>query len=203
MWRRPSDTAWGLSAGFSGLKRCRPGENLRLLAASESSYIARQLGSPFFILFVAVAGSNASESKSLANPFQHVFVVLVLFIAQSFEQLGIAPDATTIFRRAGSSPFEAKRVFRLGIKRRAAFEQHLVLPAIAEVVHVAEGKAFSVFGQKVAEQRPGRINVLESFAQQFGIAAVLALDVEQMKMAVGPAHCRLDVFVELVERAIC
>src|SRR5262245_32082298 len=34
------------------------------------------------------------------------------------------------------------------------------------------------------------------------IAVTLAVDLEIMKVRVGPAHCRLDVFVQFVERAV-
>ena len=37
---------------------------------------------------------------------------------------------------------------------------------------------------------------------QFGVAVKLLADLEMVQMAVRPAHCRLDVFVEFVEGAV-
>ena len=46
------------------------------------------------------------------------------------------------------------------------------------------------------------VRSLEAVVEEFGITVPQALDLELVQMAVGPAHRRLDVFVELVERAV-
>src|SRR5215472_15080291 len=74
-------------------------------------------------------------------------------------------------------------------------------PAIPEVVLVLEGKPPAALGQDVAELRGGRV-LVRHLVQHRVVPIMLAVDPEVVQMAVGPAHRRLDVFVQLVEGAV-
>ena len=73
-------------------------------------------------------------------------MLLVVWIGHGFEELGVAPDATDILRRAGSFAFDAKRVPNSLLCLEAALKQDLVLPVVTEVVLVAEAVVFATFG---------------------------------------------------------
>jgi hypothetical protein len=92
--------------------------------------------------------------KRPADPRQHVRVFLVLGIADGFQEIRIAPDPTAIFRWTGTCTFQAHRVVGFRIMGRAALEQHLVSPAVAEVILVLKGQALAGLGQDFAEQGP-------------------------------------------------
>jgi len=70
--------------------------------------------------------------KPSADPFQHLFVLLLLLISDCFKEIAIDPDLTSIFRRAGSLTFQTERMLRLGIDGRtigswAVGRYHLLL----------------------------------------------------------------------------
>ena len=122
-----------------------------------------------------------------------------------FKEIAVAPDATAILWRAGTLPFHAQRVFCLGINWRAALKQYLVFPGITEVIFVLEGEALAGLGQDFAEHHLRGVfalEVVETVVEKFGIAVPLAFDLELVQVGSGPAHRRLNVFVELVERAV-
>ena len=66
-------------------------------------------------------------------------------------------------------------------------------------------KALAVLRDDLTDLGHGGIDaleVVEPIVDQFGIAVAFAIDLELVEMRVGPAHRCLDVFVELVERAV-
>ena len=92
---------------------------------------------------------------------------------------------------------------RLG--QQAFLKEHLVPPAIAEVVLVQKAEPFAVLGHDLADLRDGGIDALEipeTVVEHFRVTEALTVDLELVEMRVRPAHCRLDVLVQLVERAV-
>lgn len=73
------------------------------------------------------------------------------------------------------------------------------------VVLVLEAKPLAGLRQNLADFI-GRgvlvLHVLEVLLHQVGVAVKLLADLEVVQMAVRPAHRRLDVFVQRVERAV-
>ena len=80
------------------------------------------------------------------------------------------------------------------------------MPTVTEIVLVIKRESLSRFRQDVADLSLGRIDALEVFLvpmiNQFRISVSFAIDLEVMKMTIPLAHCRLDAFMQFVERAV-
>src|SRR5712691_12510240 len=78
--------------------------------------------------------------KLAPDPFQHLLVLGVLWIAHRFEQTGVAPDATAILGGTGTFPGETDGVALPRVDPRVEwqplFHKQLVVPAIPEIVLV-------------------------------------------------------------------
>src|SRR5206468_2289132 len=99
--------------------------------------------------------------EPLANPFQHVLVLLMIRIANCFEEVAISPNAAAILRRTGPLSFWTNRVFLPWIGGQAALEENLVFPGITEIVLVLEREAFRRLREDFAEYRPSGVDALE------------------------------------------
>lgn len=110
-------------------------------------------------------------------------------IGQSIQQKGIPPRTATVLRRAGPSPGQAPRTLSPTLRSTDRLHQHLVLPAVAEVVvpphphpdlwkHVLKPESMLV--QLV--DPPIRIRRPVSGAT----------NIEPMKVSAQPPHCRLN-----------
>ena len=132
-------------------------------------------------------------------------MALVVRVLDGLDEIGVAPNAAAVFGWAGTFSINAKGILLPRLLLRAALEQNLVIPGIAEVVLVDEPEFLAVFRDDVAQVR-GRgvfvFHLLEVVLHEHGIAVILFADLEVVQVRVGPAHRRLDVFVELVERAV-
>src|SRR5262245_23133947 len=140
-----------------------------------------------------------------ADPAQHVLVLLVVLVPDSLQELLVAPGAAHVLGRAGPCAFEADRITLAPLGTQAALEEDLVPPAIPEVVLVLEPEALAAFREHGADLRGRGVAVVELhevLVQQQGVAVVLAPDLEVVQVGVRPAHRRLDVFVQLVQRAV-
>src|SRR4051812_27117611 len=74
----------------------------------------------------------------ISNTFFGFGIALVLRVLDGFEKLAIAPWPAAVFGRAAAANVDQTRIehSRLGIDEALDFDR--VLPAIAEVVHVAQ-----------------------------------------------------------------
>ena len=143
--------------------------------------------------------------EGTTDPFQQVLVLLVVRVLDGFDEIRIAPNAAAIFRRAGSLTFDAKGVLLPRLLFRAAFDQNLVIPGIAEVVFVKEPEFPGSWRDDVAQARGRRILVaelVEIVTDQYGVAVKLLADLEVVQVRVFPSHRRLDMFVQLVKSAV-
>lgn len=157
-----------------------------------------------------VVGSHRRKSTSFrsikllwvelsADPLQHSFVFLVLWVADRFKEVAVAPDPAAILWRASTLTLQAQRILGLGINRWATLDQDLVFPRVAKFVLLFEGETLAGLGENLAQHRrcgAFAVEVLKAVFEQFGNTIAPALDLELMEMGVGPAHCGLDVFVE-------
>src|SRR5690606_20193611 len=109
-----------------------------------------------------------------------------------------------VFRWADTLAFETDRIPTAFLGSEASFKDDLMFPAVTEVVLVQKSESLPVLGDDLADLGHGRIDaveVLEAVVEKLRIAVPFAIDLELVEMRVGPAHRRLNVFVELVERA--
>ena len=118
-----------------------------------------------------------------------------------------AIDRPSLARAGGGTAGagDEARILDAGVALPDLTDSDPVLPVVAEVILVGELKSFAVFGNDLADLGHGGIDaleVLESVVQKLGIAVAFAVDLELVQMGVRPAHRRLNVFVELVERAV-
>ena len=72
-------------------------------------------------------------------------MAFVLWVLDGFEEIGIAPGAAAVFRRAASADLDQARVEHPGLGIGEAFDRNRLLPAIAEVVDVSQRVRADVF----------------------------------------------------------
>src|SRR5258705_11789477 len=70
------------------------------------------------------------------DAFGELGVACVLWVLDGFEEIGIAPGAAAVFRRAASADLDQARVEHPGLGIGEAVDRDRVLPANAEVVDV-------------------------------------------------------------------
>lgn len=83
---------------------------------------------------------EGNGGKRAARPFLHGLVLRMFQVLEDLEQVGVAPNAATTFRRTGAGAIEAERGGGgSGGGRQDFLHRDFVLPGIAEVVFVPEG----------------------------------------------------------------
>jgi hypothetical protein len=83
----------------------------------------------------------------VAHPGQEVVVLRMPRIGERSQKLLIAPGATHVLRRTGSSSIEAHPVFQPGRRPTDVFDHHLVDPRVAEVVLLHEARQAAPQGE--------------------------------------------------------
>src|SRR5690349_9656526 len=145
-------------------------------------------------------GVRGGEIESLRveafpRPLAVVLMLLVGWVGQCFEEIGITAGSAAIFGWAGVLPGDANRELEHRVDCVGSLHHHLVLPGVAEVIVVAE----PLTGVR-------DVGELELDFMQFFVGPVLEVhpvqgvpDPELVKVAVRPAHRLLEDHVELVE----
>src|SRR5262249_31464405 len=85
-------------------------------------------------------------------PLQHFLMLLVFRVRDGGEIIDVAPRSATILRWAGPFSFQAEGIFRLGIARWKPLEQHIVPPAVAEIVLVDPARPATRPGDETAQK---------------------------------------------------
>src|SRR5262245_55849443 len=116
----------------------------------------------------------------------------MIFVADLFEKIRVAPDAATIFRRAGAL---AGNELRIGLslgRRQNLLDLDFVPPTIAEVVFVQEPRAFSA--DLAVEPRAKLVpEFVRRFIQIEGRIAVFRIaNLEAMQVRMCPSHAELE-----------
>ena len=129
-------------------------------------------------------------------------MLFVIGVGNRRQEILVAPNATNVFERTGSFALQAKWI-PLPIRRRqTALEQDFMFPTIAKIVHVAKAESLAGLGQNATDHRLGGIDAVEVAFQKTGITVAHSLNIELVQMAIVPTHRRLDVSMQLIERAI-
>src|SRR5207342_1925923 len=105
-----------------------------------------------------------------------------------------AVGSTTVLRRAGTFTGDARWVSMVGLGHGAGLDDKLVIPAVAEVVFVADPRPDP---RHVGEACLCLVRVSE-FVLRIGTVGSLA-DLERVQMAVLPSHGGLDYPVDPAE----
>ncbi|MCZ7635322.1 MAG: hypothetical protein M5U12_04275 [Verrucomicrobia bacterium] len=89
-----------------------------------------------------VGGPARIESVRIerTSPVQHFLMAFVSRIGHRRKILGVAADPADILGRTGAFSFQALRINRPRLRRRTAFEEHVMHPAVAEVVVILKGE---------------------------------------------------------------
>jgi hypothetical protein len=75
-----------------------------------------------------------------AEPRQQVPVCLAAPAPERRQEIRVPPDPAAILGRAGPAPRQAGRAPRAGVRPQQALDDDAVVPAVAEVVLVLEGR---------------------------------------------------------------
>lgn len=97
----------------------------------------RQRPAPGWIVELHRARIELLRIKPTAEPAKHALVLLMAGIVDQGQEIFIASDAATVFRRARSVAVEAPRILLALLPRRDRLQRDLVLPAVSEVVLVS------------------------------------------------------------------
>lgn len=84
-------------------------------------------------------GHGVLRIEGAAVPDEQVLVLLVVGVGEGLEELGVAPVAAHVFRRAAPLGHQETGVGRAGLRLREALDPDVVLPIVAEVVDVTDG----------------------------------------------------------------
>ena len=132
-----------------------------------------------------------------ASPLDHLGMVFVLQIGDGLEELGIAPRTADVLGRAAPHGVDQERVCQAGDGIRDALDLDRVLPAVSEVLEVAQGLRAGVLDD-VQETRLAGIE--GAFAPvRVGNAPAHIAGTDLVEMAVGPAHGGLEHKVQAIE----
>lgn len=136
-----------------------------------------------------------------AAPALHIGVFRIVLIGDDGEELLVARDAADIFGRPGSGAVDAACLFRCGIEREELLDLDRVMPVVAEVVDVDEGRSrlLEVAQADLALVEGPRIALERAFLEKRNVALAQAADAELVKMIVPPVEGGLDAQVELFE----
>src|SRR5262245_3112036 len=126
----------------------------------------------------------------------------MIFVADLFEKIRVAYDASAILRRAGAL---AVGEFRIGLpfgRRQNLLNLDFVTPTIAEVVFVQKTRAFSAYNAVEP-----RAKLVPEFTRRFiqikcriGVLRIVGLEAMQVRMC--PSHPELEYPVQIAERRI-
>ena len=133
-----------------------------------------------------------------ACPANHRLVLLVSGIENDLQELLIPVDTTHVFRWTAALTAQADRMLgRIG-GCQDLLQYNLVTPIVAEVVLVDHAVAFLL--EHACQLRLAFVDQIE-FVKLIPLrdAPVLAVLLELVEMAVGPAHDRLDRTVETAQ----
>ena len=115
-----------------------------------------------------------------------------------FEQVLVAGRATAVLGRTGALTREAHRILERSRKSLDRLYQHLVTPPVAEVVDVAEPRAFGGRGSAQRQLPLGLYFVVRLVRLRLAVAR--AANYELVEMHVAPAHGFLNDHVKSLER---
>jgi hypothetical protein len=73
-----------------------------------------------------------------ANPFQHIFVLRMTRVSNSFQEATVAPDAAHILGGTGTQALDAHRVVLAWFRYQHLFYEQIVKPTVTEIVLAAE-----------------------------------------------------------------
>lgn len=74
--------------------------------------------------------------KSIASPLGHLFVIRVRRIAERLQKIRVPPDTANILRWSGPPAGGYNRISHFGLVRKHLLKQHLVFPAVTEIILV-------------------------------------------------------------------
>jgi len=137
----------------------------------------------------------------LAAPLQPLVVLRMLRVLKGRQVLFIAPHAADVLGRAGPLSCEAGRVASSLLGGHNLLDHEGVLPGIAEIVLVAEAKAFA--RQELAERGAPLVDEAQ-FTKLIlpGVAVTLPGDGELVQVIVLPPHDDLQDLVQLVKGGV-
>src|SRR5271165_3599299 len=135
--------------------------------------------------------------------YHHIIVILVVWVSDRFEELGIARDASHILRWACSCPFDAAGVRNIRLWFQDFLKEDLMLPGVPEVILVNEPDLPSRLGD-LADRNLFLVHLFRAPVQVLGIEGSVgfAPDNELVQMAIFPAHDALKDFVKFAQSAI-
>src|SRR5271157_1373129 len=136
-----------------------------------------------------------------SDPFHHFIVILMVWVTDGFEELGIAPDASHILRWTRSRPFEAAGVRNPRLRLQDFLKDDLVLPAVAKVILV-DDPGCVLARVDLAEADAILVLDLHIVVVVRGFPKVLPVHDELVKMGIPPVHDNLKDFVKFAQRAI-
>src|SRR5262245_39500159 len=126
----------------------------------------------------------------------------MIFVADSFEKIRVADEATAILRWAGALAVDQLRIALPFGRRQNLLDLDFVPPTIAEIVFVQESRAFSAY----SAVEP-RAKLVPEFTRRFiqikcriGVLRIVGLEAMQVRMC--PSHPELEYPVQTAERRI-
>lgn len=136
--------------------------------------------------------------KAAAAPPEHVIVLGVSWIGNGFEEIDIARWSADILGWTGVGASNTTRRAGIGLERKRLLHLDPMLPAVAEIVDIAEGFGIGqAHRQRDAFLRDHR---LAHAPVRIGNAVAAASDLELVQVVVRPAHRRLDHVVQRGQR---
>ncbi len=126
-------------------------------------------------------------------------MLLILRVGDRLQTIDVAGPPTAIFWWAGPCAFEADGISCLGVGRRKALEQDLVLPTVAEIVLVNPLGSLGRLREEFAQKHAPLVLELDPPIVAVGVWFHIGrfADLEEMQVVVPPAERRLDVLVEV------
>jgi len=136
--------------------------------------------------------------EGAADPLQHGVVFLMLRVADRFQEVLVTLRAATILGWAGPLTGKTARDALAGLAGQDLLDDHLVLPAVSEVVEQCEPRALR---RDDLLKRHGKL-ILRVIHLSLRIGIVRAVDRELVKVAVRPAHRRLQDEIQVAQRGV-
>ena len=127
-------------------------------------------------------------------------MAFVLWIADGLEELGIAPGAADIFRRAAPARLDQARIKNAGFGIDEALDLDHVLPAVAKIVEVPQRLGTDIL-EHVAEAGLARVErAVGPIPVRDAPSDITGTDL--IEVGIGPTHRRLNHQMQAIEAYI-
>src|ERR1700692_556436 len=136
--------------------------------------------------------------KLAAEPVERFLVFFVVGILDGLQEVVVAPDAATVFRRTGILSVQANRVLLFRVSCQGLLDHYFMRPAVAKIVFVNKGRLFAsrdVSQAKTPFVKPllaGGVIARRHRVNNWSIY-------ELMQVAVSPSHYNLKDIVQAIE----